>query len=79
MCRRIDGVEPRLACHLCRRAVAVEQGWLAFVPPSVETPQTATLLVHQRCLDGQAEHLFGSQHVTLWRLSDALGRALALE
>jgi hypothetical protein len=66
--RRLEGVEPVLPCAVCRRAMPVDEAWPAFVPPDPNAPQRPTVLVHQGCVEGQAQAVLGARRVVLWRL-----------
>jgi hypothetical protein len=62
-----DDVEPMLLCVVCRKPVALRDGWVGFHPVTADHPQSAGQWLHRACLNGQAETLFGGRRVVLWR------------
>jgi hypothetical protein len=69
-------VEPVLLCTACQKALSLKDAWLAFDALTEAQPQSQGKWVHKRCADGEAERLFQSRRITLWRGRDVLDKLL---
>jgi hypothetical protein len=73
--RRGEDVQIGMACVLCGQFETIDKLWCVFRPLDTAASQHG-MTVHRSCVDGQAEALMGSPRVLLWRLRDALEKAL---
>jgi hypothetical protein len=72
-----EDFEPYLWCSLCGKPFAsIGEAWLSFAPLTEGVEEREAMFTHRRCVDGEAQRLFGTSAVTHWRARDALARLL---
>jgi hypothetical protein len=66
---RAESFLVELPCHVCEQALRLVDTWLAFSPEGDRVPG---VWVHQACVAGKFQQVFGTHRVTLMRGAPAL-------
>jgi hypothetical protein len=71
-----DDVQPGLRCTICRKALSLQQAWVAFPVLEPGVTQTDGQFVHRSCIDGHAQATIHTPRFMLWRGASLIERLL---
>jgi hypothetical protein len=76
ICQKGDTVVPTMICVVCRKALSIQQAWMAFPALGNGVTQAEGRFVHRQCIDGHGQETMQSGRFVLWRGASLLERLL---